>query len=203
MQDVLVVESIGAIRPWLEAILRQIWGDGLRISRYPVCQPAQDIIQKTHCFGLALLDISLPNPHGLDLTRSIRRHCPDAHIVATVLLDDEESLLQAILAGAHGYLLKDTPAELFAQELLAILRDDPPMSPALARRILRHFEPDPAWDTGIMPALDFKESEVLRLIAKGFNKQETADLLGLTYTRIAHFIRNVYRKLAATGLTDT
>ncbi|QLQ30469.1 MAG: response regulator transcription factor [Candidatus Thiothrix singaporensis] len=202
MQDVLIVESIGAVRPWLEAILRQIWGDGLRISRYPICQPVQGIIQ-THCFDLALLDISLPNPHGLDLIRNIRRHCPDAHIVATVLLDHEESLLQAIRAGAHGYLLKDTPAELFTQELLAILRDDPPMSPALARRLLRHFDPVPAGDTGIVPALGFKESEVLRLIAKGFNKQEAAEVLGLTYTRVAHFIHNVYRKLAATGLTDT
>lgn len=198
MQNVLIVESIMAIRPWLEVVLKETLGDGLHISRYPTCLQAQSIIQ-TSCVDLALLDISLPNSQGLDLVRNIRQRCPDAYIVATVLLDHEEPILQAIRAGVHGYLRKDDPANVFTQELLSIIRDDPPIFPDLARRILQYCSSTEELTTHTIPALDFKERETLILIAKGFNKNEAAELLGFTYNRVTHFIRNVYRKLALTG----
>ncbi len=203
MQRALIVEDIAATSQWLEGILGEAFGD-IQTVHYPTCQQARAFLQTT-CINLALLDINLPDGSGIDLVRCVRQRCPDAYVIITTIFDDEEHILRALQAGAHGYLLKDLPDHLFVQKLRGILSGDPPMSPSVSRRILRHFAeiratpPAIASPAHVPPAnpnhLSAREQEVLTLVSKGLSRNEVAELLGLSGNTVARYIRDVYQKL--------
>jgi DNA-binding NarL/FixJ family response regulator len=201
MQNALIVEDVPETSQWLSDILTQTF-QNIRTTQSMTCQQARDALT-TQYFNLALLDLNLPDGSGIDLIGCVRQRCPDAYIVITTIFDDEEHILKALRAGAHGYLLKDSPDARFIQKLRGILSGDPPLSPSISRRILRYFmentPPDTAnhshktkaTDTNLSP----REQEVLTLVAKGLSRHEVAELLGLSSNTVARYIRDVYQKL--------
>ncbi len=201
MQHALIVEDVASAERWLQGVL-QLAFVGIRTTHCPSCAHARDFIH-ANCTSLALLDINLPDGSGIDLISGIRQRCPDAYIVITTIFDDEEHILKALKAGAHGYLLKDLPDAIFIQKLRGILSGDPPISPSISRRILQYFSA--ANHNGQAPpaetykhasiTLSPREQEVLTLVAKGLSRNEVADLLGLSGNTVARYIRDVYQKL--------
>ena len=113
-------------------------------------------------------------------------------MVATVF-DDDAHLFPALRAGATGYVLKDQPAETLAAMLTGIVSGQPPLSPSIARRLLQHFQPAPATPAS---QLTPRETEVLRLIAKGLTIAEVGELLGISRHTAADYVKEVYRKLS-------
>lgn len=201
MQHALIVEDIPTAGRWLAGILQTAFVD-IQTTHCPTCQQARDFIH-ANCTSLALLDINLPDGSGIDLVRCIRQRCPDAYVVITTIFDDEQHILRALQAGAHGYLLKDLPEHLFVQKLQGILNGDPPISPSISRQILRHFASrEAAPETSPQPShsldashLSHREQEVLTLVAKGLSRNEVAAHLGLSGNTVARYIRDVYQKL--------
>ncbi len=205
MQHALIVEDVPETSEWLRDILTQTFGN-IRTTQSMTCQQARDALQ-TQYFNLALLDLNLPDGSGIDLISCIRQRCPDAYIVITTIFDDEEHILKALRAGAHGYLLKDSPDARFIQKLRGILSGDPPLSPSISRRILRYFtevnaeHPQPAVvnspqvEASQLNQLSPREQEVLTLVAKGLSRNEVAKLLALSNNTVARYIRDVYQKL--------
>lgn len=206
MQQALIVEDVPETSEWLCLTLQQAFQ---QIQVFPAssCEQARQILQ-THCVSLALLDVNLPDGSGIDLVPCVRQRCPDAYIVISTIFDDEEHILKALKAGAHGYLLKDMPDRLFIQKLRGILNGDPPISPSISRRILQYFSaeksasasqtsnPDtPADPRNEAVSLSPREQEVLTLVAKGLNRPEISSLLGLSTNTVARYIRDVYQKL--------
>jgi DNA-binding NarL/FixJ family response regulator len=147
-----------------------------------------------------LTDLGLPDGNGIELIRETARAYPATDIMVISVFGDEEHVLASIEAGATGYILKDTlPGELVG--LIAQLRaGGSPISPLIARRLLKRFmpegkqaeqTPDPQ-----SPALTQRESEVLALIAKGFNFAEIARLLEVSPHTINAHVKKIYQKLA-------
>ncbi|QQZ27793.1 response regulator transcription factor [Thiothrix subterranea] len=205
MQHALIVEDVPETSQWLRDILTQTFGD-IRTTQSMTCQQARDALQ-TQYFNLALLDLNLPDGSGIDLISCVRQRCPDAYIVITTIFDDEEHILKALRAGAHGYLLKDSPDARFIQKLRGILSGDPPLSPSISRRILRYFtevnaeQPQsavvspPHTESSQLNQLSPREQEVLTLVAKGLSRNDVAKLLTLSNNTVARYIRDVYQKL--------
>jgi DNA-binding NarL/FixJ family response regulator len=111
---------------------------------------------------------------------------------------DETHVVEAIEAGALGYLLKDGDADYIATSILEMLDGGSPISPPIARYLLRRLQAppaDPATSAVPAPRLSPREQEVLNLIAKGFSYTEIAGLLGLTAPTVATHTRGIYRKL--------
>lgn len=108
------------------------------------------------------------------------------------MYDDDQHLFAALHAGASGYLLKDMPAAQFIAQLRALERGEPPLSPAIARRMIQHFNQQSA-----QPPNDLtpREEEVLRLIAKGYTLNQVAELLALSPHTVSGYIKTLYRKL--------
>ena len=100
-----------------------------------------------------MLDISLPDGNWVTLVEWLRRHAPDTYIVMATIFDDDDHLFTALRAGAHGYLLKDQPRERLIEQLGGILRGEPPLSPSIARRMMRHFRQTTKPETGEDPLL--------------------------------------------------
>jgi len=143
---VLILEDNPAARGFLGRVVRESFSDVITITEAPDLASARQHIrlaggpQGYHGvdpFKLILVDLELPDGSGVDLLRELRQY-PATKIVTTLYSDDEH-LFPALQAGADGYLLKEDRFETLLDELQKIVHGEPPLSPAIARRLLTHF----------------------------------------------------------------
>lgn len=200
MQTAMVVEDIAETGKWLRCLLAEAF-PGIAVTVCADCRSAAACLLTLRP-DLALVDISLPDGNGLGLIPPILQASPQATVVVTTIMDDQEHILNALQAGANGYLLKDLPEDQFIHKLRGILRGDPPLSPKVARKVLQYFNgaarpPANSASPKLMESdgLSSRESEVLVLIGKGLSRREVGELLHLSDNTIATHVRNVYRKL--------
>lgn len=144
-----------------------------------------------------LVDLGLPDGHGTDLIRFSRRLGADTQCMVVTVFGDEASVVAAIQAGARGYLLKDDPASSICRAIAQLLSGGSPLSPAIARYLLRRFsEPEPGLSPSApLPRLSERETEMLRYVVKGFTFPEIGELLGISTHTVTTHARRMYRKL--------
>ena len=158
-------------------------------------RPAADVL---------VVDLGLPDGSGIDVIRAAHQRWPSCHVMVSTIFGDEYHVLQSIEAGAHGYLLKDSPAEAMADEIRLLHAGGSPVSPMIARLILSRLRADgatsaepasprPAARTGV--TMSPRETEVLELITKGFTYEEIAQRMGVTRHTVQTFVRRIYAKL--------
>ncbi|MCP4406783.1 MAG: response regulator transcription factor [Gammaproteobacteria bacterium] len=191
MYTVLMVEDHQETQEILARVLHDAFGS-IQITQASTLGQARTRL-KAQAFNLALVDIGLPDGSGIDLVAQISRTMPQVYVVVMTIFDDDRHLFAALQAGAHGYLLKEQPHEELVNLLQGIIQGQPPLSPAVARRILQHFQiqTKPLSRCG----LTHREREVLTLLAKGLSCKELAYLLGISPHTTADHIKNIYRKL--------
>lgn len=146
-----------------------------------------------------LVDLGLPDGSGIDVIRAMHREAPGCTAVVSTVFGDEQHVVQAIQAGAAGYLLKDTAPEDVVEELRCVHRGGSPISPIIARSVLRLLQQkDPpeavpaAADSDLLSA---REAQVLELVAKGFSYDEIAQQIGVSRHTVLTFVRRIYAKL--------
>jgi len=146
---------------------------------------------------LALVDLGLPDGSGLEMLRYLAEHAPQTRRVVTTTYGHDAYLLDAISAGAQGYLLKEEEPELLAENLRRIERDEPPLSPSIARRMLAHFGgvQRPLTPEADLLDLTARETETLSLLARGLTVAEAAQQLGLSAHTVAGYSKIIYQKL--------
>jgi DNA-binding NarL/FixJ family response regulator len=188
----LVVDDLAPSREWLAQAL-QLAFPGIEVERAATLKEA--FACATRPPPLALIDLGLPDGSGVQL---IERLSPAGTlcIVATVF-DDDAHLFPALRAGAQGYLLKDQSHEAIAAALAGIAQGQPPLSPSIARRLLRHFQP-----VQEEPPLRPREIDVLRLTAKGLTLAEVAEALQLSRHTVSGYLKDIYRKLSVTNRAE-
>lgn len=140
-----------------------------------------------------LTDLGLPDGSGIDLIRELRRAGASTQAMVVTVFGDERHVANALEAGALGYLLKDASSESIGHSILELLDGGSPISPAIARYVLRRLQPGDAPEE--RPLLTERETDVLRLLVKGFTAPEVAGLLGITGHTVKTHIRKVYEKL--------
>lgn len=146
-----------------------------------------------------LVDLGLPDGRGEDMLRALAKVRPDAELLVFTVFGDESRLIRALQLGATGYVLKGCSAEELIEAIEQIRQGGAPISPLLARMLLKQFrqaedEPDPA--DGPVPVLSERETDVLRLVAQGYVNKEIAQRLGIGVSTVSTHIKNLYRKLA-------
>lgn len=199
-RNAFVVEDLGETRQWLNTLLRTAFGE-IDIAN------AVDLKSARHWFSgrdteplklLALIDLGLPDGSGIDLIRELREAHPTVQLVVTTVFDDDTHLVQAMAAGAHGYLLKDRDTDELVTQLRKIDGGEPAISPAVARRILELFRAhamfivDRPTETH---ALTPRETDVLTVIGRGLTLPEAALVLGMSGQTVATHVKTIYRKL--------
>ena len=149
-----------------------------------------------------LVDIGLPDASGVRLISAARQISEVTQAMVITVFADEKHVIEAIEAGARGYLLKDGSADYVASSILQLVSGGSPISAPIARHLLRRFQParehaDHAADPESSPGPNFtpREHEVLRLLAKGFSYEEIANLLGITSHTVKSHVRHIYGKL--------
>ena len=149
---------------------------------------------------VVLMDLSMPNMHGIEATRAIRAMAPETEVVVLTVTEDR-TVFDALKAGASGYLLKGTPLTEVVDAVEQAMSGGSPISPRIARLILGEFtardEPQPKAAAGV--ELTPRETEILRMLVDGQTAAALADKLCISvHTANAH-VRNIYRKLEVTS----
>jgi DNA-binding NarL/FixJ family response regulator len=193
MRHGLVVEDLAASAQWLARVLSEAF-PGIEASTADSLQAARTAAQKT-VPDVALIDLDLPDGSGVDLIREFSRAYPSCRSIVATIFADDRHLFPALRAGAQGYLLKDQPVERVVAALQAIGGGEPPLSPAIAQRLLRVFSDEQNQGAVEEARLTARERETLVLIAKGFRLPDVAQQLGVTRHTAAGFIKAIYRKL--------
>lgn len=141
-----------------------------------------------------LADLQLPDGDGTEVIAAQVRRNPRPAVLVISVLGEESSVVRAIAAGAQGYLLKDDGTSDMAQVLNQLVAGGSPISPMIARYLIRQFQaPMVTNPDGV--TLSDRETEVLKLAAKGFSYKETADILGVSVNTISTYTKRVYAKL--------
>ena len=222
---VLIVEDNPVARSFLSRVVRESFSDALMITEAGDLETARRQVELSRSgpsagdpFKLVLVDLELPDGNGMELLAELAQY-PATKIVTTLYSDDDH-LFPALQCGADGYLLKEDRFEVLVEELQKIVRGQPPLSPAIARRLLTHFRPAPvggAAASGPMPLasgfqssrpvpmgrgapldherLTPRESEVLTYLSKGFTIKEIANLMGIKWFTVNDHIKSIYKKL--------
>lgn len=195
IRSALVVDDLAASRDWLSSALALAF-PGIAITLARSLGEARPHLDATP--QLALIDLGLPDGSGVRLIEHLApRGC--CCIVASVF-DDDAYLFPALRAGAQGYVLKDQSQDQLADMLRGIDAGTPALSPSIARRLLRHFQP-----SSTMPptaTLTARETDVLRLVAKGHTIADAARLLALSPHTVAGYLKDIYRKLSVNNRAE-
>lgn len=152
-----------------------------------------------------LIDLGLPDIEGVKVIAHAAQHCPGCDVLVVTMFADDEHVVASIEAGASGYLLKDASAEHITASIHLLRAGGAPISPGIARRVLERFRakasssdtPRPEQQQELEPSpLTPRETELLRLVAKGFTFETIGQLLDISpHTVVAH-VKKIYRKLA-------
>ncbi|OYY94327.1 MAG: DNA-binding response regulator [Hydrogenophilales bacterium 28-61-23] len=191
MQIGFILEDLPESQVWLSEALTQSF-PGIAIDTAYCLREAREKLQTGAMPDIALIDLGLPDGIGIELIEFIQRRSPATLCIVASIYHDDGHIFPALRAGARGYLLKDQPIAAIVAALTGIAAGQPPLSPAIARRMLSFFQPLAALPD---PALTERETEVLRLISKGMTQAETARLLGISQHTVAGYVKEVYRKL--------
>jgi DNA-binding NarL/FixJ family response regulator len=136
-----------------------------------------------------LTDIQLPGINGIECIRKLKIDCPSIQFMILTMFEEDEKIFEALNAGATGYLLKSAAPETIFNSIKEIHNGGSPMSPGIARKIIRHFQPSIITDD--QKIFTNREKQVLDLMAEGKLVKEIAASMNVT----VHAIKNIYLKM--------
>jgi len=167
---------------------------------------------------VVLMDLHMPLKGGVVATREITRALPHTQVLVLTTLDDDETVFEAVRAGAHGYLLKDAAENELLETIRALKRGESRLTPQIARKVMDQFrrlaqsaqsaqsEPMRAELTAAAPleaeALNEKEEKVLELIAEGMSNRQIGSVLFLAEGTVKNYVSRIMDKLHANTRTE-
>jgi two-component system nitrate/nitrite response regulator NarL len=144
---------------------------------------------------MAVVDIGLPDQSGLVVGRTLLHEYPDMKVLALSALDDPAAVREALRAGFHGYVVKDTPVERFMNAVEAVLSGQVVVPPVLAPRVAGARSAEEETVTLLVSQLTPRERQVLQLLVEGASGQAIAHALGISPNTVRTHVQSVLTKL--------
>jgi DNA-binding NarL/FixJ family response regulator len=150
-----------------------------------------------------LVDLGLPDGNGVNVIAEAATRYPQLPIMVITVFGDENRVVAAIKAGATGYLLKDDHSHEISAAIRQLVNGQSPISPAIARHLVRMFAADPASVATVQSiGLTAREHEVLKLAAKGFSHAEIAEFMSISTNTVASYTKRIYEKLSVNSRAE-
>lgn len=152
---------------------------------------------------LVLLDLGLPDGHGSAFIDALREAASGTRILVFTVFEDRASVVNALRAGADGYILKDSTAEQLVAHVEATLAGETPVSARAARHLLAILREQEEGDSPAAPAtarpayppLSPREQELLEYLARGLSRKEAARVMQISPYTVAEYIQGIFRKM--------
>lgn len=191
-RTVAIVEDNAGICEELQRIVSR----GKDLSCVCVCRNADAALKRIPSFkpDVIIMDIQLPDGSGIDCTSRLKTLLPDTQILMFTVHDDTDQIVQALEAGASGYLLKDTPHQEIIASINEVCAHGAPLSRDVARKVIESFHRPRARAPQPEP-LSPREEEILRLLSDGLLYKEIAARLSITLDTVGTHVKRIYRKL--------
>ena len=161
---------------------------------------------------VVLMDLHMPRKGGVAATREITSMLPGTQVLVLTTLNDDETVFEAVRAGAHGYLLKDATEEELLETIRALRRGESRLTPQIARKVMDQFRrlalssgaAAPPSEPAGLPGepLNDKEEKILRLIAEGKSNRQIAGALFLAEGTVKNYVSRSMDKLHANTRTE-
>jgi DNA-binding NarL/FixJ family response regulator len=182
---------------WAAAVERDLAGAGLEVvavaangrealARFPAARP-----------HVVVLDLQIPAPNGVQVTSEIVQQDPSVRVLILSASGEHADVLSAVKAGATGYLVKSASREELLAAVRRIAQGDPVFTPGLAGLVLGEFQrmSDAPTPGRTEPRLTDRETEVLKMVAKGLSYRQIADRLVISHRTVQNHVQNTLRKL--------
>lgn len=153
-----------------------------------------------HLPAVVLMDLRMPVMDGVAATRRLRAEVPGAQVVVLTTFDDDESILEAVRAGALGYLLKDTASAELANAVRRAAKGESILTPRVATRLMRHVahqssSPPPAPNSRVLGDLTAREREILAFLGRGASNKDIARHLDVAEGTVKNHVSSILSKL--------
>jgi len=182
---------------WRDAVERDLQAAGFdvvavaadgdqAIARFPAARP-----------NVVVLDLQIPGPNGVEVTAQVLRDDPSARVLILSASGEQDDVLEAVKAGATGYLVKSASVDELVDAVRRVSRGDSVFTPGLAGLVLGEFRrlSEPTSDIVGNPELTERETEVLKMVAKGMSYKQIAERLVLSHRTVQNHVQNTLRKL--------
>ncbi|GAA5157799.1 MULTISPECIES: response regulator [Amycolatopsis] len=182
---------------WRDGVARDLTEHGFEVRATAPDADAAVRIASAVRPDVVLMDINLGQSSGVDATREITMALPDTRVLVLSASGEHSDVLEAVKAGASGYLVKSASAQELVEAVHRTAAGDPVFTPGLAGLVLgeyRRMAEGPATDNPV-PRLTERETEVLRLVAKGLTSRQIAERLVLSHRTVENHVQSTLRKL--------
>jgi len=183
---------------WRDAVERDLQAAGFDVvgvaadgtqalARFPAARP-----------NVVVLDLQIPGPNGVEVTAEVLRQDPSARVLILSASGEQADVLEAVKAGATGYLVKSASRDELIAAVRRVAHGDTVFTPGLAGLVLGEFRrmadgPEPEDDGA--PELTARETEILKMVAKGIEYKQIAERLVLSHRTVQNHVQNTLRKL--------
>ena len=156
------------------------------VARFPAARP-----------HVVVLDLQIPEPNGVEVTRTVLAHDPSARVLVLSASGEQADVLEAVKAGATGYLVKSASREELLSAVRRVAGGDTVFTPGLAGLVLGEFRrmSGPVPEGPATPELTERETEVLKMVAKGMSYKQIAERLVISHRTVQNHVQNTLRKL--------
>jgi DNA-binding NarL/FixJ family response regulator len=156
------------------------------IARFPACRPQ-----------VVVLDLQIPGPNGVEVTVEVLRSDPSARVLILSASGEQADVLEAVKAGATGYLVKSASRDELLDAVRRVAAGDTVFTAGLAGLVLGEYRrmSEPAAQEPDRPQLTERETEVLNMVAKGMSYRQIAERLVLSHRTVQNHVQNTLRKL--------
>jgi len=150
---------------------------------------------------VVLMDIHLPRMSGIECVERLKERNPNLQIVMLTVHEEDDKVFRSLVAGASGYILKNTPPSDLLEAIQTVHNGGSPMSDGIARKVVDTFR-QAGRSSKETENLSERETEILGYVAKGYHDKEIAEKLFLSDATVRAHLRNIYKKLHVRSRTE-
>jgi DNA-binding NarL/FixJ family response regulator len=194
---VLVVDDHAVVRAGLEQLLATA-ADVLLVGTASDGVDAEPAVAE-HAPDVVLMDLSMPQVDGVEATRRVKAAHPGVHVVVLTSLADQDSIMDAIDAGAEGYLFKHAAPDEILDAIRTVVNGGAPLDPKAARVLLTGRRAAPAAAPSLLRA---REEEVLRLVAEGLANKQIARKLAISERTVKAHLTSIFQRIGVSDRTQ-
>ncbi len=204
---VAIVEDQASFRQALELVLAHTPGFELAGS-FPSVEELTRALDDPRALArrwdVVVMDLDLPGASGLEGTRRVKRRSPDTAVLVCTVFEEAATLVEAIGAGADGYVVKGAPLDTLLEQVRTVAHGGGILSATVARTLLEVVRGQAA-DAGPAPArldLTDRERDVLRCLVDGMSYKQAADALDVSPNTVRTHVKALYRKLQVQNVAE-